>query len=91
MRSYFASSLLPPPCTSSLESVDLTEVMKKLSSSANFESIPIDFDYDKFVKSLSKTETFSEKRNDLHFAVNEVFEFLLRDDVVTRTKLFLGK
>ena len=91
VRLYFASSSLAPPCASSLKTVDLTEVIKKLSSSENFESIPVDFDYDKFVKSLLKTETFSEKSNDLQFAVNEVFEFLLRDDVVTRTKLFLGK
>ena len=91
VRSYFASSSLAPPCTSSLETVDFTEVMKKLSSSENSESIPVDFDYNKFVKSLSKAETFSEKSNDLQFAVNEVFEFLLRDDVVTRTKLFIGK
>ena len=75
VRSYFASSLLAPPLlappllappsTSSLEMVDLTEVMEKLSWSENFESIPVDFDYDKFIKPLSKTQTFSEKRNNL--------------------------
>ena len=93
VRSYFASSSSAPPshCVSSLETVDFNEVMKRLSSSDNFKSIPTDFDYDKFIKCLSKTETFPEQINDLQSAVNKVFEFLLRDDGVTRTKLVLGK
>ena len=36
VRSYFRLPSLAPPCASSLETVDLTEVMKNLSSSENF-------------------------------------------------------
>ena len=88
--SYFASSTPPPPDSSSLETVDLTEVMKKLSSSENFESTPANFDCDRFLRSLFKTEMFSRQITELQCAVNEVFKFFQQDVVVTRTKLFLG-
>ncbi len=43
-----------------------------------------------FIKSLKKTEHFSGQSNDLQSGVNGTFDFLLRDDVLSRTKLFLG-
>ena len=94
VRLYFASSSSSPISTtsysSSSDTVNLAKVMENLSSLESFKSIPADFSYDKFIKSLKKTEHFSGQSNDLQSGVNGTFDFLLRDDVLSRTKLFLG-
>lgn len=72
------------------ETVNLSEVMEKLSSCDNFQTISEDFNYMEFISSLKKMDKLTEESCNLQSSVNEVFDYLLQDDVILLTKLFLS-
>ena len=81
MATYLASA-------TESETVDLTEVMERLSSSTDFESMPRDFNHVEFVTSLTKTEKVPESEG-LQESVNEIFSSLSQPDALPKTTLFL--
>ena len=71
------------------DTLNLADLMKKLSSSANFHKIPDQFDYSGFVSSL-KTAEHSEFDGSSSSEVNLVYDYLVSRDVIECTKLFLS-
>ena len=89
VRSYFMSSSSVEPdaeLTSTLnvgtesDTLNLADLMKKLSSSANFHKIPDQFDYSGFVSSLKTAEFDGSSSSE----VNLVYDYLVSPDVIER-------
>ena len=83
---YFASTIISD---SESDTVNLAEVTEKLSTSGNFHSVPEDFNVLKFLSSLKNTEHTDEPNDSLVSNINEVFNYLLKDDVISNTRTFL--
>ena len=74
-KSYFASNVQP-------DTVDLSELFQKLSSSTNFENIPNDFNFVEFISSLKKADESTVQNNSFESNVNQVFNHILKESVL---------
>ena len=72
------------------ETVNLAEVLEKLSSLENFQRIPEDFNTAEFVTSLTKTKEVTEVIRSLKKSVNDIFSYLSHPETLPKTRLFLG-
>lgn len=72
------------------DTVNLAEVLEKLSSMENFQSIPEEFNTAEFVTSLTKTEEVTEVSRSLHKTVNDILSYLSQPETLPQTRLFLG-
>ena len=82
-KSYFASIVRS-------DTVDLSELFEKLSSSTSFENIPSDFNFVEFVSSLKKADESTVQNSNVDSNINQVFNYILKESVLEQTKLFIS-
>ena len=70
--------------------MNLAEVLEKLSSMENFQSIPEEFNAAEFITSLTKTEEVTEVSRSLQKSVNDILSYLSQPETLPQTRLFLG-
>ena len=70
--------------------MNLAEVLEKLSSMENFQSIPEEFNAAEFVTSFTKTEEVTEVSRSLQKSVNDILSYLSQPETLPQTRLFLG-
>ena len=70
------------------DTVNLAEVLEKLSSMENFRSIPEEFNTAEFVTSLTKTEEVTEVSRSLQKSVNGILSYLSQPETLHRLDCF---
>ena len=71
------------------DTLNLADIMKKISSSPNFHKMPDDFNHTEFLSSLKIAE-HSQIDGLSNSEVNLVYDYLSSHDAIARTKLFLS-
>lgn len=92
IQSYFTSNPILESATSSgsnNETINMSNIMDKMSSSATFHKLPEDFDYSSFLLSLKSADYMSEFIGSVS-DINQIYDYLLGDEIISHTKIFLG-
>ena len=63
-------------CKKQKLTLNLAEVLEKLSSMENFQSIPEEFNSAEFITSLTKMEEVTEVSRSLQKSVNDILSYL---------------